>query len=274
MKTILVPLDYSDDSINALHYAVKMAENLNAKIVLLHVFEVPVTVTDMPIVLMSPDELETLNNNKMIEIAKNLKIKSPIEIEVQSIPGYTVEEIAKKIRTINADLTVMGIRSVSHLTEIFIGSFSTDVTLKANHPVLIVPEKASFKAINKILFLTDNTEIANNPSIVFFKEIIKFFNAEIAFLHIITKKEQSESIGLYVSMDYSNIMSDIKFSSHIIEAEDIHEGVNKFMNQFPVDLLVTIPHKHSFFERIRHESNTKKLAFHTPIPMLTLPDIK
>lgn len=274
MKTILVPLDYSDDSINALNYAVKLAEILKAKIVMLHVFEVPVTVTDMPVVLMSPDEMETLNNSKMTEIAKDINKTNQVKIEVQSIPGYTVAEIARKIKTIDADLTVMGIRSVSHLTEVFIGSYSTDVTLKANHPVLIVPEIAEYKAINKILFLTDNTELNHNPSISFLKDVIQILNAELAFLHIATSKEHSETSGLYVSMDYSDIMRGIKFSSHVIEAEDIHEGVNKFMSQFPADLLVTIPHKHSFFERIRHESNTKKLAFHTPIPMLTLPDNK
>jgi nucleotide-binding universal stress UspA family protein len=273
MKTILVPLDYSDDSINALHYAVKIAEEIKAKVVLLHVFEVPVTVTDMPVVLMTLDELEKINNIKMIEIANKIKQNNVIEFEVQSIPGYAVAEIARKIRTIGADLTIMGIRSVSHLTEIFIGSYSTDVTIKANHPVLIVPEKAPFKPINKILFLTDNTEITTNSSINFLKELVKHFNAETAFLHILTKKEHSDLNGLYVSMDYSNLMSDIKFSSHVIEADDIHEGVNKFITEFPADLLVTIPHKHSFFERIRHESNTKKLAFHTPIPMLTLPNI-
>ena len=63
MKTILVPIDYSDNSFNALHYAVNIAEHFKAKVVLYHVFEVPVTTTEMPVIIMSPEELESINNS-------------------------------------------------------------------------------------------------------------------------------------------------------------------------------------------------------------------
>ncbi|NCW88623.1 MAG: universal stress protein [Chitinophagia bacterium] len=57
MKTIIVPTDFSPTATNALHYAIQMAKQIKANLLLVHVYQVPVSYTDAPIVLVSVDEL-------------------------------------------------------------------------------------------------------------------------------------------------------------------------------------------------------------------------
>ncbi len=272
MKTILVPIDYSENSFNALHYAVNIAEHIKAKVVLFHVFEVPITTTEMPVIIMSPDQLEGMNNSKMNEIVKELKEKHHIDIIVVSTPGYSVEEIVRKMNYLGADLTVLGIRGVSLISELVIGSVATGVIRKANHPVLIVPEHAVFKVPTKILFASDNSGVSNPATLNFLKEIASLFNCEVAIVNMIHKLENAEQEAL-LAIDYSSVLQGINTSYHQIEGEDIAESINDYLTTFDADIIVNIPRKHSFVENIIHESNTKKLAFHTHIPLLALPDM-
>ena len=59
MKTIIVPTDFSPIATNAMNFAADMAANINASLMLLHVYQVPVSMTDVPIVLVSAEELRT-----------------------------------------------------------------------------------------------------------------------------------------------------------------------------------------------------------------------
>ena len=47
-------------------------------------------------------------------------------------------------------------------------------------------------------------------------------------------------------------------------------GINQFVADNKIDMIVFIPKKHSFFNSIFHESNTKRMAFHSTIPLLAL----
>ena len=77
MKTIVIPTDFSDIANNAMQYGLEMAKATNASVTLLHVFQVPVSLTDVPVALVSVEELQSdadkrLADTKM-EAEKNLR---------------------------------------------------------------------------------------------------------------------------------------------------------------------------------------------------------
>jgi nucleotide-binding universal stress UspA family protein len=69
MKTIIVPTDISPIATNAMNFAADMAVNINASLTLLHVYQVPVSMTDVPVVMASADELRKSSEEKL-EILK------------------------------------------------------------------------------------------------------------------------------------------------------------------------------------------------------------
>jgi nucleotide-binding universal stress UspA family protein len=57
MKTIIIPTDFSPAAINAMNYAADMAIAINASLLLFHVYSVPISMTDVPVMLVSVEEL-------------------------------------------------------------------------------------------------------------------------------------------------------------------------------------------------------------------------
>ena len=49
--------------------------------------------------------------------------------------------------------------------------------------------------------------------------------------------------------------------------------INDFAHKHDADLIAIIPHRHNLIERLFHRSNSKKIAFHTDLPLLALPEM-
>ena len=66
MKKIIIPTDFSPAALNATHYAMDMALAINGSLHLLHIYQLPISVTDAPLVLISVDELKENAEKKLI----------------------------------------------------------------------------------------------------------------------------------------------------------------------------------------------------------------
>src|SRR5262245_42311940 len=98
MKTLVVPTDFSSVSVNAINYAVDMAQAINAGIVLLHVYNVPVSFTDAPVApvtVISVEEVKRSSEERLDELKKNLIIATAgnIEIFTEARMGDTIDEL-------------------------------------------------------------------------------------------------------------------------------------------------------------------------------------
>ena len=58
MKTILVPTDFSIAAENAVEYAIGFAKETNASIILFHSYHIPIPPTEVPIMMITSDELQ------------------------------------------------------------------------------------------------------------------------------------------------------------------------------------------------------------------------
>ena len=73
MKTIIVPTDFSAISNNAIDYAVDLAKATGSSLLVFHAYQVPVSMTDVPIVLLSVEDLQKNAESKMDEVKKSLQ---------------------------------------------------------------------------------------------------------------------------------------------------------------------------------------------------------
>ena len=48
------------------------------------------------------------------------------------------------------------------------------------------------------------------------------------------------------------------------------KGINDFVTEHQINLVITIPKKHGLFDRLFKRSHTKHLAFHTHIPIMCI----
>ena len=68
----------------------------------------------------------------------------------------------------------------------------------------------------------------------------------------------------------NELLRDTKAEFHSIEAGEITDGINWFVNRSKLDWLVVIPKKHHWMEKLFRRSQTKELVYHTHIPILCI----
>ena len=272
MKTILVPTDFSKSSMNAGCYAISMAKLLDAKVILLHIFHIPIVPNEAPVLIATYEELEKDNTLQMKIFEAELRAKANYGQEIKCIvkPGFVSDEIKDIIIEENIDLIVMGIKGTSEINEFLIGSNTTSVIKNVDCPTLVVPENATFKSIKNIVFACDLEKTKENKVLEQIKILKNVFNSKLMIINVVDPSAKPSLEKAISGVKLENIFSKVEHTLHFPEDDDMVFAINEFIDKHAIDLLIMIPKKHSLLGGLFHKSSTKKMAFHTHIPLLAL----
>jgi nucleotide-binding universal stress UspA family protein len=230
MKSILVPVDFSEQAKYAAKAASDIARISNAKIYLLHMLELPSGIIDPASYGSSsntPTALLFLKRaHEKFEEFKNLSFLKGLEVEdsVQFHKAYDgiIEESERK----KVDLIVMGSKGSSGLEEMLVGSNTEKVVRNSNIPVLVIKNEIDHFKIENIVFAS-NFEKKNKVSFQKILDFTSLFNARLHLLKINTisnfetTKDSSDAIRNFINNydlgDYTlNIYNDISIEAGII----------------------------------------------------------
>jgi nucleotide-binding universal stress UspA family protein len=146
IKTILVPLDFSRASIQALKYAIGFSKKFGAVIHLVHVHPTDelTPITNVGGLMLNRMDAMALMQDRLSEALRRQGRFYPDNCHVVS--GRPFEQICKLARKIGADLIVLPTRGLRGLKHVILGSTAERVVCHAPCPVLI-PRGAEFKSI-------------------------------------------------------------------------------------------------------------------------------
>jgi nucleotide-binding universal stress UspA family protein len=274
MKKILFPTDFSEVSRNAYIYALKLAENLNAEVITLHVYDLPTLSTNG-----TPSNIKEIYDSIELENFENYKDEIPFlreiaeknnltHIQVSNIlkHGDFVWTVSNVAKSEHIDLIVMGTEGASGLKEIFVGSISGSVLTDSKANVLIVPKKAEFKAIKHIAFTTrfrDKDIIALKNVL----EIARGFNAKVHCLYVKTSKSD---VSEETIKQWKDNFKDENVKFTVIESNNIKDSILIYTDLQKIDILAMVTYKRSFFQELFDQSLTQKLSYHVKVPILAL----
>ena len=142
LKKILVPIDFSEPSLKALHYAVPFAEQFGATISLIHIREPLSYPGDLPNVsaLPLPGIEEEEARKKLFELAyRDIEELVPIDVHVSS--GKAADEIVNLAKGLETDLIIIATHGYKGFMHFVMGSTAEKVVRNAPCPVLVVREK-------------------------------------------------------------------------------------------------------------------------------------
>jgi nucleotide-binding universal stress UspA family protein len=214
-------------------------------------------------------EIEDQTAIQFETLEKEILKGTELTYSLHSKYGFVAEEICDFAEAQEADMIVLGTTGASGAAEVLFGSNAASVVSKSLAPVLVIPRNSTFKNFTRIVYATDynEPEFPSMLRLIYFVEQFdcrldvvhvksdadKYFNAENNFF-----KKNKEQIS------YPNI--------HFVELEkgDVLQSINNYVETEHVDLLVMAKHNRNFFDRLFHRSLSKKMAFHTQIPLLVL----
>ena len=141
LKRILVPVDFSEDSGKALHYAVSFAKQFSAEILLLHVAQPPVYLegTVVAVAGVTDESLRNAAIEQLGEWRDHVAHLRGLKTSVRT--GSPYHEIIREAEETNTDLIIIGTHGRSGLARMFIGSTAERVVRHAPCPVLVVRER-------------------------------------------------------------------------------------------------------------------------------------
>jgi nucleotide-binding universal stress UspA family protein len=150
MKTLLVPVDLSDASQPVLEKAAELAQQLSARIILLHIVEpvatyVPVGAT-MDVIAAAPPPAETTESlsapdSRLKALAEPLNAAG-ISVEAVTLIGLAVDDILDQAAKCHADYIMLGSHGHGALYHLFSGSVVTGILKRATCPIIVVPSKS------------------------------------------------------------------------------------------------------------------------------------
>lgn len=145
MKTLLVPLDFSDSTEKVLHHAAELAGLISAKIVLLHIIEPVASYApigpSMDMIATAPAvTVEGLSGHqqRLATLSAPLRAQG-IPVEEVVIVGLPVDDIIAQAATHKADYIILGSHGHGAIYHLFSGSVVTGVLKHAVAPVIVVP---------------------------------------------------------------------------------------------------------------------------------------
>jgi nucleotide-binding universal stress UspA family protein len=272
MKNILVPVDFSDVSKTATLYALNIAKQFNASVTLFHVFHIPVVAAESIVAMPNFDDLEQASNAALKNFEQDVcsAIKGDILVNTLVKPGFLIEEMEDAVKEKSIDLIVMGITGAGKLGEILMGSNATIAIHKMNCPVIVVPKGAQYKKIENMVFACDYDKATSTQSIEKVKQFAALFGAQLHVLNVVDKEEVPDVDKAVKAVRLEVIMGSLRHTLNFPESDDITFAINEFVEKHAIDMVIMIPHKHKFLGSLFHKSNTKSMAFHTHVPLLSI----
>lgn len=249
---ILVPIDFSDLSVRALHSAESLAALFDGKITPFHSY---VQINDMEGTGMfgltadpveNYEEVETALHNRLREIAKNEVDAKYIDEPVVSLgnAAYSITEEAK-----GYDLIVMSTHGRTGFTRFFLGSVSEKVLRTSHIPVLVVNKDRELSNIKRIMVTTDFSDHSKEAFPIAI-DIARKAQAQVELIHILNfdphgDKQPEESIvklreqrlKVFAKEELHEINDLIK-SKVIVSSDAPHEAILNYNLNNPHDLII------------------------------------
>lgn len=278
MKNILLPTDFSPNADNALNFAVEIARKIKGNLILLHAYSVQLIDPNMPaeIYLSAYQEEEKSAKENLEELSKRIS-ESNKDINGNNIftteaivtQGLVVDEVLSLIKDFKIDIVIMGTHGASGITEMILGSNAASIIEKATVPVLAIPGNAVYKDINNLVYAYDDIK-SGLPSFKWLLEFAKIYDSEITLLHIIESGKDTADINQKEFEKIRQTVTYDKIRLELVKEENILEGINDYVNSNNVNVLAMAIRKRTLLDKIFSRSLTKKMAYHTRIPLLAL----
>jgi nucleotide-binding universal stress UspA family protein len=267
IKHLLVPVDFSEVSENAIRVAANFAAETDAKVTLLHSYLIPGYSGGMAYETFIPpiDEHLELINKQLDEFAEGLPELNELRVEKIAIPGSVQDMIGSYVQDNDVDLVITGTKGASGFMGFLLGTESERIEAEVKCPVVLVPENTTVKKGIRIAFAHDYKSTISQQQRKILQFFLDFYDGTLDVVHVEEKHDLPEAERSVIDN-----LKDLRPNFHKVVNDDVEKGLNDFIEKNNVDMLALIYHDHGFLNRIFGRSTTRNLTYHTKIPLLVL----
>lgn len=277
-SNILVPTDFSENSLGALKYAAFVAKAFNAKLHVLHVLETYEFNTTLKNLGVSYEEVVQQGiQQKLEELQSREATLQGLEMETHLRKGKVHRVVSNMVEENNIDLVVMGTHGASGLGDLekyVLGSNAYRTVHTSKVPVLTIRDPKRIRPIERILLPVDITK-STTQKVGMAIEWAKKFDARIDVIavteflddfnpQIDRVPEELEAVEAAIT----KAGVDCQVAS--IKYKDVVNGVIEYGEQVRADLMVIMTRQENLLNELVLGSHARKVISESPIPVLSV----
>ncbi|WP_225034635.1 universal stress protein [Winogradskyella sp. SM1960] len=277
MLSVLLPTDFSENSRNAINYALQLLKDEDCTFYVFNAYT-PV-IYHVEYVLGYPAQFglgdavrkTSQDNLEAIVTALNDEHNNPKhKFETYARFDTLVSGIKEFVEEYNIDFIVMGTKGATGANEVLFGSNTVHVFKEVKCPILAVPSNFSFEAPHEILFPTDLDVNYNDTNLKILKDLVAVNHSRLNALHVSTGYElNKKQVSNKKTLEF--MFKDFAFLFHQVRHTEIPKAINEFQIKQKINLLVMVNNKHSFFENLFFKNTINQIGFNLNVPFLVIP---
>ncbi len=286
IRRILVPVDFSEQSINACNFAVGLASKLKSEIKLLYSYFNPIVISepyleDSSFIYQMDGVVRNIEEeakSKMTELISKIKqdaekeYLNKLKISYHLDRGAPEDVILNFAESWNPGVVVMGTKGAGKSSFDYFGSVTKKIITKVRIPVLVVPQQSVFMGISyigKVMYATDFDK-SDFRALRKLLTLLRPFDVRIYCVHISTGKDTAFDNAKMNSLKehFKTEFSDFNLHCDLIQRNDVLQGLEDYIEEKEIDMLALTTQKRGVIERLFNPSLAKQMLFHTHIPLL------
>ncbi|WP_299396902.1 universal stress protein [uncultured Gelidibacter sp.] len=278
MRSILIPTDFSDISMNAVKYALEFFKYEKYDFYIMHAYQ---------------DDIhkETPTRENIADVTKRIAEKSAEELDhilkeinefspnprhnyhTISANNILIDEADKIVDEKNIDLIVMGTRGMSNDRKITFGSQTLQVLKYVQCPVLAIPENQTYTQPKHVLFPTNYLIPYKRRELKLFCDMVAPYRSVIDVVYI----SKSEKLSLRQEdnqLFLKEVLCKTEINFKTLDSKDVVTAIEHYVKDHPIDMLVMVNTRESFLESMLYPSRFDKLSMDLKVPFLAMQNIK
>ena len=294
MKKILVPTDFSPNANKALDFAVQIAKQAQAEIILVHACNLVNTVFKDNLNIKKEYNQTLLDdaNKSLGLLKKSIEDSENIIVNVKIYYDNIIESILQASEENSADFIVIGTRGETEFSEKIFGSTTSELLGKSNIPIIVISALSEWEITLKPVPESNPKEDRFEPDVILFATNHFEENQELLNPIVDMAKLYSSTIHVVVFIDtdyaeaYDYVYSikelnhyieflqktypDVSFTGKLLEGENFESTIEKYNDKNVVDIIAMITYPKTFWDKFLKKRITKNMAFHSKIPVLAI----
>ncbi|MFT4980853.1 MAG: nucleotide-binding universal stress UspA family protein [Bacteroidia bacterium] len=272
---ILVPIDYSEQSIIALEQAVGLSKVFSSEIHILNVISEEFSLATL---FDDKDKIafEKRAKEKIAKFSKTKSIEYGVELKPIQVQGKIYEQIVNTAEVLDAQFIVMGTAGTSTLKKKFIGSNALRVVRESRKPVITIKGKHHRKGCRNIVLpldLTKETKEKVAKSIEFakrFGSIIRVVSVLLTNDEFIVNRltRQLDQVKKYITEQGVDCSAEIVRDTK--GEQSLADSIVDYSNKCKGDLIMVMTQQEQDFTDFFIGSSAQGLINESDIPVLSI----
>ena len=273
---ILVPIDFSEQSLIALEQSYNLAKRFHAEITLLHVIEDQGKIAK----LFSPKQHEDLRRtiqHDLDKLADEAAQKSKLVVNSLVGRGSVYEQINEVAELTNSTMIVMGTNGDSTLKKRFIGSNALRVVRESNIPVISIRGKQHRKGIENIVLPLDLSKetrekitMAIHFSKLFNEAIVRVVSVLFTSDEFVVNRLTRQLAQAKAFLEREGVECSAEIVKGVKGEDSLAQNILEYAEKVDGDLIVIMTQQEVDFTKLFIGSSAQEIINNSTIPVLSI----